>query len=83
VVPFDILAFYRSRHRYVGVDTLALDSGDCAAVLDALKPGFESGALRSFPVPEEYVFPLRQAATAYRAVLTGARERVVLDPGAD
>lgn len=83
VVPFDILAFYRARHRYVGVDTLALDSGDCATVLDALKPGFESGALRPFPVPEDHVFALGDAVTAYRAVLSGARERVVLDPSLD
>ena len=83
VVPFDILAFYRARHRYVGVDTLALDSGDCAAVLDALKPGFEGGALRPFRVPEDHAFSLKDAAAAYRAVLTGARERVVLDPTAE
>lgn len=83
VVPFDILAFYRARHRYVGVDTLALDSGDCAAVLDALRSGFESGALRPFPVPDDHAFALRNAAAAYRAVLTGARERVVLDPTAE
>jgi len=79
-VPFDILAFYRARHRYVGVDTLALDSGACAAVLDALRPGFESGALRPFPVQDDHVFALADAAAAYRAVLAGARERVVLDP---
>jgi NADPH:quinone reductase-like Zn-dependent oxidoreductase len=83
VVPFDILAFYRARHRYVGVDTLALDSGDCAAVLDTLRPGFESGVLRPFPVPEDNIFALRDAAAAYRAVLSGARERVVLDPSRD
>ena len=52
-------------------------------MLDALRPGFESGALRPFPVPEDHVFPLRDAAAAYRAVLTGARERVVLDPTAE
>jgi NADPH:quinone reductase-like Zn-dependent oxidoreductase len=82
-VPFDILAFYRARHRYVGVDTLALDSGDCASVLDALKPGFKSGQLRPFAVPEAYAFPLSDALSAYRTVLGGAPERVVLEPGRD
>jgi hypothetical protein len=27
VVPLDIFAFYRGRHRLIGIDSLALDSG--------------------------------------------------------
>ena len=46
----------------------------------ALRPGFESGALRPFPVLAANVYPLARAAEAYRAVLAGAPERVVLDP---
>jgi NADPH:quinone reductase-like Zn-dependent oxidoreductase len=80
VVPFDIFAFYRGRHRLIGIDTLALDSGYGAAVLDALRPGFESRTLRPFPVPAANIYPLKRAAEAYRAVLAGVRERVVLDP---
>lgn len=79
-VPFDILAFYRAQHTFVGIDTLALDSLDCAAILDALKPGFESGAFKPFPVIEAQVLPLERAIEGYRAVLSGARERVVLRP---
>ena len=79
-VPFDILAFYRAQHTFVGIDTLALDSLDCARILDALKPGFESGALKPFPVIEEQVLPLERAIEGYRAVLSGARERVVMRP---
>lgn len=82
-VPFDILAFYRGRHRFVGIDTLALDSGDCAAILDGLKPGFEAGSLRPFPVHDGYRYRLEDAAAAYRAVLAGSPERVVLTPAAD
>jgi NADPH:quinone reductase-like Zn-dependent oxidoreductase len=80
-VPFDIFAFYRGRHRYVGLDTLALTSGDCAAVLDALRPGFESGALKPFPVLAANTYPLARAAAAYQAVLAGAPDRVLLAPG--
>jgi NADPH:quinone reductase-like Zn-dependent oxidoreductase len=80
VAPFDIVAFYRGRHRLIGIDTLALDSGYGAAVLDALRPGFESRTLRPFPVPAANIYPLARAAEAYRAVLAGARERVVFDP---
>ena len=83
VVEFDILAFYRARHRFVGIDTLAMGSDDCAMVLEALRPGFESGRLRPFPVPAANAYPLSRAAEAYRAVLAGAAERVVLLPGAE
>ncbi len=79
-VPFDIFAFYRGRHRFVGIDTLALDSGECAAILDALKPGFDSGRLRPFPVRDDSRYRLEDAAAAYRAVLEGSTERVVLTP---
>jgi len=79
-VDFDIFAFYRGQHTYVGIDTLALDSVACARVLDWLAPGFESGALRAFPVLEEFIFPLARAREAYRAVLNGSRERVLLRP---
>jgi NADPH:quinone reductase-like Zn-dependent oxidoreductase len=79
-VPFDIFAFYRGRHRYIGLDTLALDSGHCAGVLDTLRPSFESGALRAFPVPEDNIYPLARAAAAYQAVLAGAPDRIVLAP---
>jgi NADPH2:quinone reductase len=81
-VPFDIFAFYRGQHRYIGVDTLALTSADGAAVLDALRPSFESGKLRPFPVLPANVYSLARAAEAYKAVITGAPERVVLDPTA-
>jgi hypothetical protein len=79
-VSFDLFAFYRGRHHFIGIDTLQLDSTDCAQVLDVLRPSFESGALRPFPVPPGNVYPLACAAEAYQAVLAGASERVVLDP---
>jgi len=79
-VPFDIFAFYRGQHTYVGIDTLAMDSIACAAVFDQLGPMFAAGQLRPFPVHADYTFALARAAEAYRAVLQGAPERVVLMP---
>jgi NADPH:quinone reductase-like Zn-dependent oxidoreductase len=79
-VPFDIFAFYRGQHTYVGIDTLALDSVAGAHILDLLTPGFEDGTLKPFPVRVEHVYGLEQALDAYRSVLHGARERVVLTP---
>jgi NADPH:quinone reductase len=81
-VPFNILGFYRGRHKFVGIDTLALDAGECAAILEVLKPGFESRKLKPFPIRDDSVYPLRQAADAYNAVLAGSRARIVLDPRA-
>jgi NADPH2:quinone reductase len=77
-VPFNIFAFYRGRHTYVGIDSLALDSRASAAVLRELLPGFSSGQLRPFKVRDAACYPVEQAAAAYRAVLAGARDRVVL-----
>ncbi|HEY9281243.1 MAG TPA: zinc-binding alcohol dehydrogenase family protein [Eoetvoesiella sp.] len=79
-VPFDIFAFYRGQHTYVGVDTLAMDSEDGARILDQLAPGFEDGSLKPFPVHADSVFALSDAVAAYRSVLAGARERVVVRP---
>lgn len=77
-VPFDIFTFYRGRHSFFGVDTLALDAASSAAILARLAPGFESGALKPFPVGE--TFALGRALDAYKAVFQGARDRVVLTP---
>ncbi|MGO4329319.1 zinc-binding alcohol dehydrogenase family protein [Cupriavidus sp. 2TAF22] len=79
-VPFDIFAFYRGQHTYVGVDTLAMDSQACAGILDALAPMFATGKLKPFPVLPDYTYALADAKDAYRAVLQGATERVVLTP---
>jgi NADPH2:quinone reductase len=79
-IPFDILAFYRGQHTFVGIDTLAMDATRCAAILDALRPGFGDGTLQPFAVRDDNVFPLADALQAYRKVMTGSRERVVLKP---
>ncbi len=79
-VPFDIFAFYRAQLTYVGVDSLALDSAASARILRELLPGFETGALRPFPVNASARYELADAEQAYRAVLAGARDRVVLIP---
>ncbi|TFZ04987.1 quinone oxidoreductase family protein [Ramlibacter rhizophilus] len=77
-VPFDIFAFYRGMHTFVGVDSLALDCVETATRLDALHQGFAAGTLRPFPVARAY--SLDEAAEAYRAVLGGSPDRVVLHP---
>jgi len=77
-VPFDIFAFYRGMHTYVGIDSLALDCVAATGQLDAMREGFERGTLKPFPVARAYA--LEDAAEAYRLVLSGSTDRVVLRP---
>ena len=77
-VPFDIFAFYRGMHTYVGIDSLAMDCIAATAQLDAMREGFERGTLKPFPVAR--AFTLDQALEAYRLVLSGSTDRVVLRP---
>jgi NADPH:quinone reductase len=79
-VSFDIFAFYRGRHTFVGIDSLALDACASAAILHELVPGFTSGRLKPFPVVESACYPLERAMDAYWAVQAIARDRVVLLP---
>ena len=79
-VPFDIFAFYRGMHTFVGIDSLALSAADCASIFEALAPGFEDGSLRAFPVAASGTFALEQADAAYRKVLGGSPERLAFVP---
>jgi NADPH:quinone reductase-like Zn-dependent oxidoreductase len=79
-VPLDILAFYRRNLQMLGVDSLKLSATQCARVLDELRPGFDDGSLRAFDVDAGTLIPLEHSAQAYRRVLEGSMDRVVLAP---
>jgi NADPH:quinone reductase len=79
-VPFDIFAFYRGRHSFFGIDSLALEATASAALLRELLAGFADGRLKPFEVVQDACFPLERAADAYRSVQAIARSRVVLVP---
>jgi NADPH2:quinone reductase len=80
VVEFDIFAFYRGRHTYYGVDTLAFTAVESAALMREMAPLFASGKLKPFPIEERYAFPFSRAREAYREVIGSALHRVVLVP---
>jgi NADPH:quinone reductase len=82
IVEFNIFEFYRGRHTYVGIDTLALSSLASGDVLKELVPGFASGALKPFPIKPGAIHRLEDAAKAYVAVMSWSRDRVVFEPGA-
>jgi NADPH:quinone reductase len=82
IVEFNILEFYRGRHTYVGIDTLAFSSIESGDVLRSVMPGFAGGFLRPFPIAASAIYPLSNAEAAYAAVIGSSRDRIVLRPGA-
>jgi NADPH:quinone reductase-like Zn-dependent oxidoreductase len=77
-VSFDLADFYHNESRLLGVDTLKRDLTASARILEALAPGFESGAYRPAPIAE--TIPLAQAREGYAKVAQGAGGRIVLTP---
>ncbi len=79
-VPFDIFTFFRGRHKFIGIDTLALSSVDGARIFDKLKPKFEAGLLKPFPINPDTCYGFDDAARAFASVLRGTPDRVLLRP---
>ncbi len=77
-VAFDLVDFYRRELRLAGVDSVRRDAAAAARVLEALAPGFESGALAAPRVGQ--AFYLERAREAYEAVAAGGAGRVALVP---
>jgi NADPH:quinone reductase len=81
-VPFNILEFYRGRHTYVGIDTLAFSSVASAGIVREALPGFVSGYLKPYPIADNAIYSLTDARAAYLAVSGSSRDRVILKPQA-
>jgi NADPH:quinone reductase len=81
-VPFNILEFYRGRHTYVGIDTLAFSSVASAGIVREALPGFVSGHLKPYPIADNAIYSLTDARAAYLAVSGSSRDRVILKPQA-
>jgi NADPH2:quinone reductase len=77
-VSFDLTNFYHNEGRIVGVDTMKLDLTASGEILEALRPGFESGEYE--PPVIARAFPLANVAAAYQAVADGQPGRVVPRP---
>ena len=69
-VSFDLVHFYHRRLSLFGADSRAYDTEACAAILEKLTPGFESGVLK--PVPVAKRFSLGEAIEAFTQVEKGA-----------
>src|SRR3954453_15308129 len=82
VVEFNILEFYRGRHTYVVIDTLAFSSMQCGDLLREALAGFASGHLKPYSVSVSAIYSLPEAKAAYLAVIGSSRDRVILRPSA-
>jgi NADPH2:quinone reductase len=80
IVQFNILEFYRGRHTYVGIDTLALSSVASGEILRNVVAGFTSGHLKPFPIMRDAIYSLADAKKAYIAVIGSSRDRVIIKP---
>ena len=80
-VEFDLVDFYHSRLRLIGVDTAALAGTEIAYIMNELRAGFEAGALKP---PVLKTWPLPHAIDAYLAVANGdtSAKHVLLPNGA-
>lgn len=77
-VSFDLTDFYHNKSRLFGIDSVKLTGPEIAAIMNALRPGFESGALSPFAVTP---WPLTSAVQAYEAAARdGAVAKHVLLP---
>lgn len=76
-VSFDLIDFYHDRLHLIGVDSLKLDGPEIARIFAALRPGFEGGQLKPFPVQ---AWPFEKAMEAYGAAAKGGSVKQVIMP---
>ena len=80
-VTLNLNQLYRNLTHLVGVASTLYDSCELGLVLEKLRPGFESGALKPYPIYDDAVFTLNEAKQAYELVIKSeTRNRVVIDP---
>ncbi|MBV8066799.1 MAG: hypothetical protein JO113_02395 [Candidatus Eremiobacteraeota bacterium] len=72
-----MIDFYHHRLHLIGIDSLQFSGREIAAIMNAIKPGFDCGALKPYDVN---IWPLDDAIAAYTTVEKGASEKQVLVP---
>lgn len=75
-VSFELRDFYHNESRLLGADSLKLDVGTAAGLLERLRPLFEDGTLA--PPAVDHRWPLSRAIEAYQAIADGQAGRHVL-----
>jgi NADPH:quinone reductase-like Zn-dependent oxidoreductase len=75
-VELDLLSLYRANHSILGINSTDIDPVSSAHLLQEMKEGFDAKKLP--PLGPMKVFSLEEASKAYRAVLEGATDRIVI-----
>ncbi len=77
----NLRTFYRGNYRLVGVSNMDHDNIVSGDLLEDMKPGFESGAYKPYPIKDENVYSLENAGEAYKSVLKSlSKDRLVINP---
>ncbi|MBT3549610.1 MAG: zinc-binding alcohol dehydrogenase family protein [Rhodospirillaceae bacterium] len=80
-VTINLRTFYRGNHRLIGVSNMDHDHIVSAELLSRMRPGFDAGAFKPFPILDGARFGLDGANDAYRMVLQDrTRDRVIIQP---
>ena len=78
---FNLRTFYRGNHRLIGVSNADYDHTASAAMLEKMKPMFETGTYKPYQIRESALFPLEKAGEAYENVIQDrTRDRMVIAP---
>ena len=79
----NLRTFYRGNYHMTGVSNMDHNNILSGELLEDMKPGFESGAYKPYPIKDENIYGLANAGEAYQIVLKGtSRARIVIDPKA-
>jgi len=80
-VTINLRTFYRGNHRLIGISNMDHDHVVSAELLAHMRPGFEAGAFKPFPIKDGARFGLEDAEEAYRLVLEDrTRDRIIIQP---
>jgi NADPH:quinone reductase len=75
-ITLDLLYFYKNELSLLGLDTAKFDATETAAILDKIRPFFESGKLAPPTLGERY--PLSAGPEAYARAASGKAGKVIL-----
>jgi NADPH:quinone reductase-like Zn-dependent oxidoreductase len=78
-VEFDLMDYYHSQLHLIGVDTMKLTGIEIASILDALRPGFESGALTPAPYSLSSIEGARKAYASLSVGKASQKQVIVFD----
>ena len=79
----NLRTFYRGNHIMVGVSNADWNNTESAELMEAMRPGFESGDLKAFPINPDAVYGLEDAVNGYKIMINEvSQDRIMIDPRA-